>query len=158
MRRFILPVCAPLLFFLAGANVRADGSPWFNIIDARFNNYPKEMARVNGFWQGYYGSMRNFYGNMSNLDWVAYYKNHGTPIGSVPGNCGGPCHIQMQPVIVSPTVQYGVPGCVIEQEPAPGHYIVPPSAPMFYPQNVLQPTMPHPYVVPPPTMPPYYPH
>jgi hypothetical protein len=136
MRRFILLTCAPLAFFLAAAETRADGyCPWFNIIDARFNNYPKEMARINGFWHGYYGSMQNYYGNLSHLDWVAYYKNHGNPIGCVPGPCGGPSHVQMQPVFVMPTVQWGVPGTVIEPPLAPhGPTMVPPMAPMFYPQ------------------------
>ncbi len=134
MRRFIL-VCAPLTLFLAAANIQADGyQPWYPIVAARHNNYPREQARINGFWQGYYGSMQSFYGNLSHLDWVAYYKNYGTPIGYVPGQCGGPCHVQMAPVFVSPTVQWGVPGTVIEPPAAPPeHYIVPPTAPEFYP-------------------------
>ena len=137
MRRFILLTCAPLAFFLTETSSRADGyCPWYNIVAARHNNYPKEMARINGFWQGYYGSMQNYYGNLSHLDWVAYYKNHGTPIGWVPGACGGPGYYQMAPVFVSPTVQYSIPGTVLEPPtmPPPGPTVVPPTAPMFYPQ------------------------
>jgi hypothetical protein len=137
MRRFIILTCAPLAFFLTDKTIRADGyCPWFNIIDARHNNYPKELARINGFWQGYYGSMQNFYGNLSHLDWVAYYKNYGTPIGCVQGACGGPRYVQMAPVFIGPTFQWGIPGTVLEPPaaaPAPPT-IVPPTAPMFYPQ------------------------
>ena len=136
MRRFILLVCAPLAFFLADTGVRADGyTPWYNIVHARHNNYPKEMARINGFWQGYYGSLYNFYGNLSHLDWVSYYKNYGTPIGYVPGECGGPCHMQMAPVFVSPTV-FPISGTVIgpPSSAPPGPCIVAPEPPMFYPQ------------------------
>jgi hypothetical protein len=155
MRRFILLVCAPLAFFLSSASVRADGyTPWYSIVAARHNNYPKEMARINGFCQGYYGSLQNFYGNLSNLDWVSYYKNHGYVIGSVPGACGGPCHYQIAPVFVSPAT-YPIAGTI---EPPPGppeHTLVPPSAPMFYPEYTVPGPLQHSNVSP---EPPLYPH
>ena len=138
MRRFTPLVCAALFLFQAAAKLRADGNcPWYNIVASRYYNYPREMARINGFWQGYYGSLQSYYGNLSNLDWASYYKNYGTPIGYVPGSCGGPGHVQMAPIFASPTaVQWGVPGSVIEPPTAapPGPCVVPPSAPEFYPQ------------------------
>jgi hypothetical protein len=40
------------------------------------NNDPDDV-RLRKFWTGYYEAIREFYGRIDQLDWVAYYKAHG---------------------------------------------------------------------------------
>jgi hypothetical protein len=73
-----------------------------------------EEQRLNGFWHDYYDAQGRYYGMLSNLDWVSYYKNHGYQINQ-DAPCGGPCRIQYAPVVITPSMQWAAPyanGCM----------------------------------------------
>ena len=127
MKRFILLACAVVGVFVGTCQVsRADfGSagyggyqPWWNIFAKRNRYMSCEEERLQRFWHDYYHALKCYYGALDNIDWVAYYKNHGYQINT---NCGyggcgpnGGCQrIQFAPVFVSPTMQWAVPnGCL----------------------------------------------
>jgi hypothetical protein len=61
----------------------------------------REEQRLQNFWNGYYDAVRKFYCNMDSLDWVAFYKNHGTQINNGSGR------IQYAPIFPTPPVSVG---------------------------------------------------
>jgi hypothetical protein len=103
-------LCAVALGLIITADVRADEScpssgghqPWWNMIAARDKCRGRDQARLQRFWHDYYRSMSAYYGMLEHMDWVSYYKHHGTPIGSVPGRCGGASSVQMAPMYAPP--------------------------------------------------------
>jgi hypothetical protein len=120
MKRFAGFLCAALgLLFLADAacaDVRSlhygGHQPWWNIFAKRNRYMSVEEERLQRFWHDYYDALRRYYGMLDNMDWVAYYKNHGYQInaGFGGGPCGGTQRVQYAPVFVSPTMQWAVPG------------------------------------------------
>ena len=88
--------------------------PWWNIFAKRQRCMSAEEERLQRFWHDYYDALKHYYGALDNIDWVAYYKNHGYQINGGCGAGGGCCpRIQYAPVFVSPTMQWAVPsGCL----------------------------------------------
>jgi hypothetical protein len=70
------------------------------MIAARDKCRGRDQARQEKFWNDYYRSLSAYYRMIENLDWVSYYKHYGTPIGSVPGCCGGPSSVQVAPMLL----------------------------------------------------------
>jgi hypothetical protein len=83
--------------------------PWWNIFAKRYKCLTPEEERLQKFWADYYDALRHYYAALEHIDWVAYYKNHGMPVGG--GGCGPYCggRINYYPVTVSPSMQWGVP-------------------------------------------------
>lgn len=88
--------------------------PWWNIFAKRYKCLTPEEERLQKFWHDYYNALKNYYCALDNIDWVAYYKNHGYQInGGCYGGGGGCGRINYAPVFVSPTMQWAVPnGCI----------------------------------------------
>jgi hypothetical protein len=97
--------------------------PWWNIFAKRYKCLTPEEERLQKFWHDYYDALRNYYGALDHIDWVAYYKNHGVQI-SGPGGYPGCGRINYYPVFVQPGMQWAVP-----QGPTQG----PPCQPGFGP-------------------------
>ena len=126
MKRFATLVCAALGMFVLADSAQANwGSlhygghqPWWNIFAHRNRHMSLEEQRLQRFWHDYYDALQRYYGSLDNIDWVAYYKNHGYQINAAGGNCGyGACggtqRVQFAPVFVSPQMQWAVPnGCL----------------------------------------------
>ncbi|MFO0865577.1 MAG: hypothetical protein U0744_13160 [Gemmataceae bacterium] len=78
---------------------------------------------LGSFWHDYYNAMKVYYDHLDNIDWVAYYKNHGYQINAgVGGGCGGQGNqrVMFAPVFVSPSMQWAVPnGCSTGACPSP---------------------------------------
>jgi len=119
MKRFALMMAA--IVGMAIGTGKADASwgslsysgwqPWYNIFAKRYKCLTPEEERLQKFWHDYYHAMQNYYGALDNIDWVAYYKNHGYQINSGPG-CGSNGRVNYAPVFVSPGMQWAVPnGC-----------------------------------------------
>ncbi len=117
MKRFAVMVVTVLGLATSASPVCASWSsahysgyqPWWNIFAKRYKCLTPEEERLQKFWHDYYDALRNFYGALDHVDWVAYYKNHGYQIN---GGCGGPCgggRVNYAPVFVSPTLQWAVP-------------------------------------------------
>jgi len=118
MKRFALFACVLAGMAFGSANVSHAGwhelsysgyQPWWNIFAKRYKGLTPEEERLQKFWHDYYNALKNYYGALDNIDWVAYYKNHGYQINS---GCGG--RINYAPVFVSPTMQWAIPsgqGC-----------------------------------------------
>jgi hypothetical protein len=101
--------------------------PWWNIFCKRNRCLSSEEERLQRFWHDYYDSLRRYYGMLDNIDWVAYYKNHGYQINAgcgMGGPCGGSQRVQFAPVFVSPTMQWAVPNSPLTG--APGGAPMPP--------------------------------
>jgi hypothetical protein len=138
MKRFALIVAAGLGLLLSdgvahawfGAAGYSGYQPCWNpcAIGKRRCKTPEER-RLEHFWHDYYDSLRRYYKGLEHIDWVAYYKNHGYQINSCAGgSCGAapygggygpygygcgapPCQrINYAPVVVSPQLQWAVPG------------------------------------------------
>lgn len=136
MKRFSILLSAVLAVVLSAQSARADwGSlhyggyqPWWNIFAHRNKCLSPEEQRLQRFWHDYYDALRRYYGMLDNIDWVAYYKNHGYQInagcGMGPGGCCGPQRIQYAPVFVSPSMNWAVPNSAVSGPPA--HPPVPP--------------------------------
>ena len=131
MKRFALIVCAALGIVASSGVARASWSslhyggyqPWWNIFAHRNKCLTCEEERLQRFWHDYYDALRNYYGALDHIDWVAYYKNHGYQInssccGGGYGGCGGCQRIQFAPVFVSPTMQWAVPNSCLNGPPA----------------------------------------
>ena len=75
-------------------------------VHGRCNNKCRtlEEKRLNHFWHDYYNSLSHYYGNVSHIDWVTYYKNHACPNYQNLG-CTGQGIIQYNPVVVTPSMQ-----------------------------------------------------
>jgi len=103
-------LCVLALGLALPADVRADWSslsyggyqPWWNMIACRDKCRCRDQARLQKFWHDYYQGMQCYYGTLEHMDWVSYYKHHGTPIGSVVSRCGGPASVQMAPMFLAP--------------------------------------------------------
>ena len=134
MKRFALTMGAALGIVLSSGMAQAGwGSlcysgyqPCWNIFAHRYKCLTPEEKRLQHFWHDYYHAMKCYYGALDHIDWVAYYKNHGYPIGGGCGPCGGPgcCgRINYAPVVVAPNMIWAVP-------PGGGNY--PPCPPSGY--------------------------
>lgn len=132
MKRYALLVCAALGLVMTSGTARADwGScryggyqPWYNIFANRNRCLTPEEERLQRFWHDYYNALKCYYSSLDNIDWVAYYKNHGYQIN---GNCGagacGACRINYAPVFVTPTMQWAVPNTCLSGPPmGPAQY------------------------------------
>jgi hypothetical protein len=130
MKRFALLVAAALGIALCGQSAQASWNsscgysgyqPWWNIFAHRNKCLTPEEQRLQHFWHDYYDALKNFYGHLDHMDWVAYYKNHGYQInaGCGGGGCGGGnCRINYAPVFVSPQMQWAVPSAALNGPPA----------------------------------------
>ena len=83
--------------------------PWWNMIAARDKSRCRDQARLQRFWHDYYSSMSAYCAVLENVDWAAYYRYYGSPMGSVPGRCGGPSSVQMGPVFAPPPPLWSPP-------------------------------------------------
>ena len=63
-----------------------------------------EEERCMRFWHDYYAALASYYQSLERIDWVAFYKNHGTIINNGQGR------IQFAPVFISPNVSSLTPG------------------------------------------------
>lgn len=70
-----------------------------------------EERKLQRFWHDYYNAQRRYYHNLSHLDWLTYYKNHGQCISGGGGYPGGPGPAPMQyaPVTVAPQMSWAQP-------------------------------------------------
>lgn len=136
MKRMILALCAAMSLGFAAETARADwGSshyggyqPWWNVFAKRHRHMSAEEERLQRFWHDYYDALKRYYGMLDNMDWVAYYKNHGYQINNgcgAPGYgpCGGTQRVMFAPVVVSPSMQWAVP---------PGASTAPPAMPPMF--------------------------
>src|SRR5687768_9595086 len=98
MKRFAILMSAVVALFVCENAAKADwGSlhyggyqPWWNIFAHRNKCLSPEEQRLQRFWHDYYDALRRYYGMLDNMDWVAYYKNHGYQINSgCYGGAGG---------------------------------------------------------------------
>jgi hypothetical protein len=137
MKRFAVLVGAAL--GLLGANSSANASwaslkysgyqPWYNVFAKKNKCLTPEEERLQKFWHDYYNALQNYYAALDNIDWVAYYKNHGYQIN---GGACGPCgsgRINYAPVFVSPTLQWAVPNSCLNGPPVPPYGACAPAAP-----------------------------
>ena len=117
MKRFAGFVCAALAVLGLAQSAQAGWGtcyggyqPWWNIFAHRNRHMSLEEQRLQRFWHDYYDALQRYYGSLDNIDWVAYYKNHGYQINAA---CGGTQRVQFAPVFVSPQMQWAVPnGCL----------------------------------------------
>lgn len=84
--------------------------PWWNVFAKRYKCLTPEEERLQKFWHDYYRALKDYYDALDNIDWVAYYKNHGYQINSTGSPYGGGGRINYAPVFVAPTIQWAVPG------------------------------------------------
>jgi hypothetical protein len=117
MKRFAFLVAAVLGVTLSSGVAHASwGSltysgyqPWWNIFAHRNKCLTPEEERLQKFWHDYYHALKQYYGALDNIDWVAYYKNHGYQINCGYGGNGCGQRINSAPVFVSPTMMWAVP-------------------------------------------------
>lgn len=76
-----------------------------------------EEKRLKDFWAGYYGAVKDFYGKLDHLDWVAYYQNHGIKINQ--NLKEGTQRTQYAPVFMVPTFQWALPNNMLKGPPDP---------------------------------------
>ena len=93
--------------------------PWYNIFAKRYKCLTPEEERLQKFWHDYYNAMEKYYGALDNIDWVAYYKNHGYQINSGPGGSSNG-RVNYAPVFVSPGLQWAVPNGAVGGPPVSG--------------------------------------
>ncbi len=134
MKRFAWFVGA-VLALLGGSNAATASwgslsysgyQPWYNIFAKRNKCLTCEEERLQKFWHDYYHALKNYYNALDNVDWVAYYKNHGYQIN---GGCCGPYgggRINYAPVFVSPTLQWAVPNSCLNGPPVGPYGTYPP--------------------------------
>lgn len=126
MKRFALTLCAALGIVLTSGMAQASwGSltysgyqPCWNIFAHRYKCLTPEEKRLQHFWHDYYNALKHYYGALDNIDWVAYYKNHGYQINGGCAGPGSPCRINYAPVFVSPSMQWAVPNSPMGGPPA----------------------------------------
>lgn len=129
MKRLATLVCATLALLVAAEGAQAAWGtlhyggyqPWWNIFAKRNRYMSAEEERLQRFWHDYYHALQHYYGALDNIDWVAYYKNHGYQINACApgcGPCGGSQRIQFAPVFVSPTMQWAVPNSSLSGAPS----------------------------------------
>ena len=139
MKRFAAFVCAALGLLATAQSAQANwGSlhygghqPWWNIFAHRHRHMSHEEQRLQRFWHDYYDALQRYYGSLDNIDWVAYYKNHGYQINAGCGPYGGcgPQRIQFAPVFVSPQMQWAIPNSCLSGAPTPPPYMGGPGMP-----------------------------
>ena len=128
MKRLAFVACAALGLVLAsGGSARASWGgltysgyqPWYNIFAPRNKCLTPEEKRLQKFWHDYYNALGHYYKALDNVDWVAYYKNHGYQINTgAPLGCGpGGQRVNYAPVFVSPTMQWAVPSAAMGGPP-----------------------------------------
>jgi hypothetical protein len=133
MKRFALLVCAALGLLLSAESAYATGwtygghQPWYNVFARRNKCLTPEEKRLQRFWHDYYHALKCYYGMLDNLDWVAYYKNHGYVINQCCAPCGpggcGPCgpsccpRINYAPVFVTPGMNWAIPNTCMSGPP-----------------------------------------
>jgi hypothetical protein len=127
MKRYALMIAAALGLVLSSGMAHAGwGSsccysgyqPWWNIFACRPKCKTCEEERLEHFWHDYYDALKNYYGALDHMDWVAYYKNHGYVINAgCMGPNGSPCRINYAPVFVSPNIQWAVPNTCLGGPP-----------------------------------------
>src|ERR1700704_1260480 len=128
MKRIAVMACVVLGLAMTAGQSHASWSeicysgyqPWYNIFAKRYKCLTPEEERLQKFWHDYYNALKNYYDALDNIDWVAYYKNHGYQIN---GGCGpnGACgRVNYAPVFVSPTLQWAVPNQGLQGPFAPG--------------------------------------
>lgn len=133
MKRYALLCTVVGLFVLAeGAQahwgtVHYGGyQPWWNVFAKRGRCLTLEEERLQQFWHDYYDALRNYYDCLDNVDWVAYYKNHGYQINvSGPGPNGGCQRTMFAPVFVAPNMQWALPNACLNNQavmPPPGAF------------------------------------
>jgi len=125
MKRFAGFVCAALAVLGLAESAQAGWGtlhygghqPWWNIFAHRNRCMSAEEERLQRFWHDYYHALKCYYGALDNIDWVAYYKNHGYQING--GACGpyGGGRINYAPVFVSPSLQWAVPNSCLNGPP-----------------------------------------
>src|SRR5262245_55983863 len=130
MKRILVIACAVIGLSLgSGQQAKAGGwgqltysgyQPWWNIFAQRAKCLSPEEERLQKFWHDYYHALKCYYGALDNIDWVAYYKNHGYQINAGCGGGGPGCcnRINYAPVFVSPTMQWAVPNSCLNGAPA----------------------------------------
>ena len=129
MKRFSI-LFYPVLALVLSCNIAQAGwgslhyggyQPWWNIFAHRNHHLSPEEQRLQRFWHDYYDALRRYYDSLDNIDWVAYYKNHGYQINAGAGGYGGCCgpqRVQFAPVFVSPTMNWAVPNSALGGPPA----------------------------------------
>lgn len=131
MKRFALVLCVAMSMALASSSARAGWcsqahysgyQPWYNIFAKRYKCLTPEEERLQKFWHDYYNAMKNYYDALDNIDWVAYYKNHGYQINA---GCGSGCRVNYAPVFVSPALQWAVPSQAMQGPYAPNGACMP---------------------------------
>ena len=150
MKRFALIVCAVLGVAVSTTGARASWNsslcysgyqPWWNVFAHRNKCLTPEEQRLQHFWHDYYDALRNYYGHLDHMDWVAYYKNHGYQINTTSAGPGQPVRINYAPVFVSPTMQWAVPSTPLSGPPVgglgagPGMPMMPPQGGAYFPGN-----------------------
>ncbi|HXG10626.1 MAG TPA: hypothetical protein VNK04_12765 [Gemmataceae bacterium] len=134
MKRFALMISAAVGLFLSSNVAEASWHSWFysgyqpcyNIFAKRNKCLTPEEARLQKFWHDYYNALGCYYKALDNIDWVAYYKNHGYQINAGCGIGGGCQRINYAPVFVSPTMQWAVPNTCLSGPPlGPGYCPMP---------------------------------
>jgi len=163
MKRYAMMLCGVLgvAVCTTGANASWNSSlgysgyqPWWNIFAHRNKCLTPEEQRLQHFWHDYYDALKNYYGHLDHMDWVAYYKNHGYQINTGCAAPGQPCRINYAPVFVSPTMQWAVPSTPLAGPPvggpggpmmgAPGAPVMPPPGGAYFPGNYPMPAYPMP--------------
>jgi hypothetical protein len=136
MKRIALMACVVVGMALTACQSRAGWcsqvcysgyQPWWNIFAKRYKCITPEEERLQKFWHDYYDAMKNYYGALDHIDWVAYYKNHGYQINA---GCCGPCgqscgRVNYAPVVVAPNLIWAAPpggGCAPACMAGPGGY------------------------------------
>ncbi len=129
MKRYALIVGAVVGLLGASGTARASWAslkysgyqPCCNIFAKRNKCLTPEEERLQKFWHDYYNALKHYYAALDNIDWVAYYKNHGYQINGGCGHNGGGCgRINYAPVFVSPSMQWAVPNTCLSGPPAGG--------------------------------------
>lgn len=128
MKRIAMIICAALGVVLSQGSAQAGwGSltysgyqPCWNIFAHRYKCMTPEEKRLQHFWHDYYHALKCYYDHLDNVDWVAYYKNHGYQINANCGGQNGCARINYAPVFVSPQMQWAVPSSCLNGPPAAG--------------------------------------
>ncbi|HZT83309.1 MAG TPA: hypothetical protein VFA26_23970 [Gemmataceae bacterium] len=126
MKRFALIACAVVGLAVSAGSARAGWAslhysgyqPCWNIFAHRNKCLTPEEERLQKFWHDYYNALKHYYGALDNIDWVAYYKNHGYQINAGCGPNGCCQRINYAPVFVSPRMEWAVPSSCLNGPPA----------------------------------------